>query len=103
MRTQMILPKGIRRVITFETNSLGDPMPVVLYRKKSTSTPVGVTSPAAAKAKAKTLLDKVVDSQVLAATEFRALSDKAGQDWVKDLGKNVVLAVVKGGSAFETK
>lgn len=102
MRTPLQVGKEIKRIITFETNSMGEPMSVVVYKKKAVTAPTATTVETAT-TKAKSILEQVVDSQIQAANEFKALNEKAGPDWLKELGKNITLAVVKGGSAFESK
>ncbi|MEG4343134.1 hypothetical protein QUB70_07550 [Microcoleus sp. A003_D6] len=105
MRTPLQVSKEIKRIITFETNSMGEPMSVVVYKKKGVTAPTAPTAITmeTATTKAKSILEQVVDSQIQAANEFKALNEKAGPDWLKELGKNITLAVVKGGSAFESK
>lgn len=98
----MQVGKEIKRIITFETNSIGEPMAVVIYKKKATPAPAP-PSLETAQTNAKTVLEKIVDSQIEAANEFKVLNEQAGSDWFKELGKNISLAIIKGGSALETK
>jgi len=100
MRTPLQVSKEIKRIITFETNSMGEPMAVVVYKKKGV-TPRATPDMETVQITAKSLLEKVVDSQIQAANEFKALNEQAGPNWLKELGKNISLAIVKGGSSFE--
>lgn len=101
MRTPLQVSKEIKRIITFETNSMGEPMAVVVYKKKGVA-PGATTDRETVQVSAKSILEKVVDSQIQAANEFKTLNEQAGSNWLKELGKNISLAIVKGGSSFET-
>jgi hypothetical protein len=103
MKTPIQAGKDIKRIITFEMNSMGEPMPVVIYKKKIAAPSQPVGSLAVATSNAKSIFEKVVDSQIQAASEFKTLNEQAGADWLKQIGKNISLAIVKGGTAFETK
>jgi hypothetical protein len=104
MQTPIQASKEIKRIITFETNSIGEPMPVVIYKKKAVSSTTA--SPTASietvSTTAKTVFDKVVESQIQAASEFKTLNEQAGVDWLNQLGKNIALSLVKGGTAFDS-
>lgn len=103
MRTPIQVGKEIKRIITFETNSIGEPMAVVIYKKKVAAAPTPTNNLEVAQTTAKSVLEKIVDSQIQAANEFKTLNEQAGSDWFKELGKNISLAIIKGGSAFDNK
>ncbi|MGE5655112.1 MAG: hypothetical protein ACM37W_00560 [Actinomycetota bacterium] len=103
MRTPIQVGKEIKRIITFETNSIGEPMAVVIYKKKVAAAPTSTNNLEVAQTTARSVLEKIVDSQIQAANEFKTLNEQAGADWLKELGKNISLAIIKGGSAFDSK
>jgi hypothetical protein len=100
MRTPIQVGSEIKRIITFEANSIGEAMPVVIYKKKVVDPAAQPGAIEAAPVSAKGILEKIVDSQIQAASEFKVLNEQSGEKWLKDLAKNISLALVKGGDAL---